>query len=502
MMRVGYPCANRTQKLHTNHKFVMKSFSIEKIKEKVNLNLKDFKKMLEYNLKHDLLFFRIGSECIPFASHQLMRDLEKEMKFRWQDQFAQQLLEIGDFVREHGMRISMHPDHFCLINSPSDDILEKSIQELEYHADLFECMKLDSTHKFQIHVGGVYGDKQSAMERFVQRYKENLSQRIKKHLVIENDDHLFSLEDCMWIHNQCGVPILFDTLHHECLNHSQETQRQAFARAAATWVRDRDGIPMIDYSSQTDEMNAKRGKHTEHVDIEHFERIVCKQVMCVVDEKDGNYIPFDVMLEIKDKEKSAVECIVPFAKYRELYHGPQRFKLEFTEEEIQAEIDEIEKQARISKRDENGIKLEPVKGEPGARKRKVKDEGDEQSTEEVEESPKKRTRKVKKEVKDEESQEEAGPSPKKKTRRVKKEIVDESVEDEEEQTASSSTKSRSRKSQKSKVMEEPEEETADESSEDEVLMDTPKRVTRSASQKAKGDLDVVKNHHEVVKQED
>jgi len=463
LMRIGYPCANRTQKLHTNHKFVMKFFSIEKIKERVNMNLIDFKKMLEYNLKHDLLFFRIGSECIPFASHQLMRDLEKEMKFRWQDQFAQQLLEIGDFVREHGMRISMHPDHFCLINSPSDDILQKSIDELEYHADLFECMKLDSKHKFQIHVGGVYGDKKVAMERFVQRYKESLSDRIKKHLVIENDDHLFSLEDCIWIHDQCGVPILFDTLHHECLNHSQETQRQAFARAAATWNRERDGNPMIDYSSQTQEVGAKRGKHIEHVDLEHFERIVCKQVMCVVDEKTGNYIPFDVMLEIKDKESSAVECIVPFAKYREMYHGPKRFKLEFDESAIQAEIDEIQRQARISNRDENGIKLEPVKSEGGVRKRKVKDEDSANSQSQDESSPKKRVRKVKTEVKEELIEENEKPAP---------------------------SKSRGRK--KNVVMEEPVEESADEdSSEDELVVDTPKRVTRSSSRKVE-DQDVVK----------
>jgi len=459
LMRVGYPCANRTQKLHTNHKFVMKSFSIQKIKEKVGQNLKDFKKMLEYNLKNDLLFFRIGSECIPFASHQLMRDLEKEMKFRWQDQFSQQLLEIGDFVREHNMRISMHPDHFCLINSPSDDILQKSIDELEYHADLFECMKLDSKHKFQIHVGGVYEDKKSALERFVKRYKENLSERVKKYLVIENDDHLFSLEDCMWIHSQCGVPILFDTLHHECLNQSGETQRQAFARAASTWNRERDGNPMIDYSSQTTEINAKRGKHTEHIDLEHFERIVCKQVMCVVDEKTGNYIPFDTMLEIKDKEASAVEAIVPYAKYRELYHGPQRFKLEFDEAAIQAEIDEIERQARISNRDENGVKLEPVKNEAGARNKRVKNE-------DQNEMPSKKMK----------------------------------VESSEEVPSKSRSKAR-----RSKVKEEPveEEEEVDDamSSEDDSIADTPKRVTRSAS-KAVVDKDVTEGHQEVVKQED
>lgn len=360
VMRIGYPCANRTQKLHTNHSFQMKSFGIEKIKEKVAENIRDLKKMLEYNLEHDLLFFRIGSEFVPFASHQLMRTLAEEKKWRWQDHFAKDLRDIGNFVLEHKMRISMHPDHFCLINSTSEDILQKSIYELEYHADLFECMQLDSTHKFQIHVGGVYSDKQKSMQRFVDRYNKSLSDRVKRHLVIENDDHLFSLDDCIWIHERCGVPILFDTLHHECLNTSGETQRQAFKRAAATWKRERDGIPMVDYSSQSTEENAKRGKHADRVNMEHFELILCNQIMRVEDD-NGLYIPMDVMLEIKDKESSALDCIAMFQNYRQKYHAADAIKITFTEQELERENKEIMIQAAISNRDAKGIKKEKEK---------------------------------------------------------------------------------------------------------------------------------------------
>ena len=76
------------------------------------------------------------------------------------------------------MRISMHPDQFVLINSPSEDIQERSVAELQYHCDFLDALGLDSTHKIQIHVGGVYGDKESAIKRFVERYKD-LSPSIK-----------------------------------------------------------------------------------------------------------------------------------------------------------------------------------------------------------------------------------------------------------------------------------------------------------------------------------
>ena len=84
----------------------------------------------------------------------------------------------------------MHPDQFVLINSPSEEIFEKSIRDLIYHEEVLSLLGLDSTHKIQIHVGGMYGDKTTAIERFVKRF-EALPERIKKRLVIENDDRLF-----------------------------------------------------------------------------------------------------------------------------------------------------------------------------------------------------------------------------------------------------------------------------------------------------------------------
>ncbi len=188
----------------------------------------------------------------------------------------------------------MHPDQFIVLNSTKDDVVERSIAELDYHADVLDLLGLDSTHKIQLHVGGVYGDKKKSKDRFVRRY-EQLDVKIKKRLVIENDDTSYTLKDCLDINNMCGIPVLFDTFHHQ-VNDSGEEISEALELVSKTWD-EKDGLPMIDYSSQ--EPDEKEGKHAESIDEDDFRKFI----------KTSRPYDFDMMLEIKDKEKSALKAV-------------------------------------------------------------------------------------------------------------------------------------------------------------------------------------------------
>lgn len=285
-MKIGYPCMNHTINCTTNSTFRLASYSSKKLIDTVTRNLRSLQEILTFNVKHDLLFFRIGSGIVPFASHPICN-------FDWQTYFREDLIDIGCYIKQNKIRISMHPDQFILINALDENILARSIAELDYHCNLLDIMELDDTAKVQIHVGGSYGNKIEAIKRFIERYHA-LPMNIKKRLVIENDDRLFDIRDCMLISKKTKVPIILDIFHHECLNNN-ESVREVLQKCSETWKK-KDGIPMIDYSSQQKE--ARKGKHCLHINTKKFVKFL----------DDTKGINFDIMLEIKDKEKSALKA--------------------------------------------------------------------------------------------------------------------------------------------------------------------------------------------------
>jgi|WetSurMetagenome_2_1015567.scaffolds.fasta_scaffold13137_7 UV DNA damage endonuclease len=288
-MRIGYPCINRTINCTASSTFRLKSYTEIRVRQTIKNNLECLRRILQFNLEHRLLFLRISSDLVPFASHPINR-------FNWQTHFQEEFEEIGKFIIKNRIRISMHPDQFTLINSLKKEIFERSKNELKYHAQILDLMKLDTSAKIQIHVGGAYGDKNKSMERFVTRFNE-LDDSIVRRLVIENDDTLYDLNDCLKINAQIQIPILFDVFHHK-LNSSQNlTIAESFQFAAKTWTEKTDGVPMVDYSSQ--EPNGSPRQHSETIDIEDFDLLL----------KETEPFDFDIMLEIKDKEKSALKAI-------------------------------------------------------------------------------------------------------------------------------------------------------------------------------------------------
>ncbi len=286
-MRIGYPCINRSIVCQGDKTFRLKSYSVERLVETVENNLSCLAQVLKFNLRHNILFFRITSDLVPFASHPVCR-------FGWQTYFKKRFGEIGDFIRSHQMRISMHPDQFTLINSQDRGVFRRSFKELLYHCQVLDLMRLDSSAKIQIHVGGVYGDKQKSMERFIKRFIR-LDRKIQRRLVIENDDRNYTLRDCLRIHEKTGVPVIFDSFHHE-LNSSGESFSLAIQEVTETWSKS-DGVPMVDYSSQRS--GERKGKHAESIDLRRFKRFL----------RETTPRDFDIMLEIKDKERSALKAL-------------------------------------------------------------------------------------------------------------------------------------------------------------------------------------------------
>ena len=99
-------------------------------------------------------------------------------------------------------------------------MLRRSIADLEYQVQVLDLMGLGNSAKVQVHVGGVYGNKPASMDRFVKQYTM-LDPAIRSRLVIENDERLYSLSDCLAIHEQTGIPVIMDSFHHALLNNGE-----------------------------------------------------------------------------------------------------------------------------------------------------------------------------------------------------------------------------------------------------------------------------------------
>lgn len=282
-MRIGYPCLNRSLGCTASRTFRLASYSPERLRATVRENLECLGRMLEFNIEHGLGFLRISSDLVPFASHPVCR-------VDWAGEFASEFRALGRVIRRAGLRISMHPDQFVLLNARVPAIVESSIRELSYHARVLDALGLDRTARIQIHVGGMYGDREGSIGRFLAVYPE-LPLAVRRRLVIENDDRCYPVADCLRISRAAGIPVLFDTFHHELLNHG-EPMVDALRACGATW-RKADGVPMIDFSHG--QAGLRRGAHAASLDLRRFRAFL----------NATRGIDCDVMFEIKDKEKSA-----------------------------------------------------------------------------------------------------------------------------------------------------------------------------------------------------
>ena len=290
-MRIGYPCINRSIGCTANHTFRLASYSDERLIATGEANLACLQRILAWNVARGLLAFRIGSQLIPFASHPVCTA-------PWRETLAEQFAAIGAFARAHDLRISMHPDQFNILNAKDPAIVERTVAELMYHVDVLDLFGLGRDAKVQVHVGGVYGDRQGSMERFIETYG-TLDPLLRRRLVIENDDNRYTAADCLAVSESCGVPVVLDVFHHAVYGDG-EPIGPLLDRVASTWAP-ADGPPMVDYASQAP--GRRSGSHAASLDDADFGRFLVASA--------GRDL--DLMLEIKDKEASALRALALLA---------------------------------------------------------------------------------------------------------------------------------------------------------------------------------------------
>jgi len=149
-----------------------------------------------------------------------------------------------------------------VLNSPRPDVVDRSIIELEYQAEVAEWVGSDVVN---IHGGGAYGDKQDALARFA-RNLCRLSDRARSRLTVENDDTTYTPSDLLPLCRAEGTPLVYDVHHHRC-NQDELSVEDATTQAIATW----DLEPMFHISSPIEGWKGpKPRRHHDFINIADF----------------------------------------------------------------------------------------------------------------------------------------------------------------------------------------------------------------------------------------
>jgi UV DNA damage endonuclease len=242
-------------------------------------------RIFDYLEETDIRMYRMASDLAPYLTKLDLPEQHQQIY-----EAASELAALGDKARRLNLRLSLHPSQYIVLNTPDERVLDTAVRTFQSHADILDGMGMGPEHKIITHVGGLYNDRQTALERFAARY-EKLPESIRRRLIVENDDRLFPVQDVLWLHERTGVPVVFDWLHFQALNDGTLTAEEAALRCLATWpVAER---PKLHFSSVAGSIpTGKAAPHADYIDPNDL-------IPFLAALRDHS---FDVMLEAKMKD--------------------------------------------------------------------------------------------------------------------------------------------------------------------------------------------------------
>jgi UV DNA damage endonuclease len=246
----------RTITLHNINKIEGYENQISRLTRIASENLANTLRILKANDYDGILVYRFTSNLVPLCTHPLFNNWD------YRADLLDSFREIGAFVRSHGMRVSLHPDHFTLLNSPKPEVYEASCRDLIYHTTVLEAMGLGPEAKLVIHVGGKYDDKFKALERFQEQFGR-LPGNIKHRLVLENDDRCFTAREVLTLCREIGVPMVLDLHHHQMLNDGEDLA-SLLPGILESWGEER---PKIHISSPKAGQDPRR--HADYIEVDN-----------------------------------------------------------------------------------------------------------------------------------------------------------------------------------------------------------------------------------------
>ena len=275
----------------------------------LRVSMEYLREILDYLDEIDVRMYRISSDFVPYCTHPDLPQFHNQVA-----ECRTGLAELGRTARERGIRLSLHPSQYVLLSALDPAINDKGIADVNAQAELLDALEQGPEAVVVLHLGGAYGDKDAALARFAENFPR-LSEAGRRRLVIENDETIYTVQDCLRAHEATGVPLIFDHQHH-LLNPGTLSIGDAARAALATWPA--GVMPKVHFSSpRLDSRMVTRGKKeveappllSQHADYVHpwefaaFLRAV-------------GPVPFDVMLEAKRKDAALLKLRAEMDRYQ------------------------------------------------------------------------------------------------------------------------------------------------------------------------------------------
>lgn len=289
-IRLGYACISTTLDTitpstnYTYTAYLKDENNFSKLDDIIISNLEALDNLIDYNIKNNIHFFRLSSKLIPLATM-------KEVNFDYLEKYKDIYNKIGKKIKKNNMRVDFHPDQFTVLNSTKKEVIDNTIEILKYHYNLLDILNI-SPKVLVIHIGSSVFGKNNSIKRFINTFNK-LPNYLKECIVIENDDKIYTINDCMEIHNNLNIPIVLDYHHHIC-NPSDID----FLSIFSTW---KNINPKIHFSSPKSKLKKEFRSHNDYINSDDF-------ILFLEKIKNLNF-DIDIMIEAKKKDEAMFRLI-------------------------------------------------------------------------------------------------------------------------------------------------------------------------------------------------
>jgi len=311
IIHLGYVSISETLNITSSKTITYTEFKknndFNKIDNIIKDNLTNLEKIIDYNIKNNIHFYRLTSKLIPLATH-------KDLEFDYINKYQKYYQKISSKIEKYNLRIDTHPDQFCVLNSTKKEIVSSSINILKYHYNILTALNIKNKIII-LHIGSSVLGKQNSIKRFINNFNK-LPNYLKECIAIENDDKIYNIKDCLELAETLNIPMVLDYHHHICNNDNLEIL-DYIERIFNTWT---NLPPKIHFSSPKNKTKKDFRTHHDYINIDDFILFLEK-----IKHLNTN---LDIMLECKAKDEALFKLVRLLKYHNYKFIDETTFKLD------------------------------------------------------------------------------------------------------------------------------------------------------------------------------